>query len=345
MVSPIDHLQKCKSKVLDFWQAIDAAKFGEATAICERFLAKDFHWKGPTPLGHTHTAQEYSSAFWEPLKNAIPDIKRETHLFCGGYSSGKADGGPDGQLWVCGTGYFHGVAKDAFFGIPATAKNLKIRWTDFYRFEGDEIVECQCIIDFVDWFDQIGLGVLPPSRGVSHVYPAPTAYQGVLSEAQDQSETNKTLEIGRTFVFGGLNEFDESDLSSMGLARFFHDNIKWYGPGGIGACLSLKEFEELHQQPWLVAFPDRKVQDLESLFAEDHILAGSGVAGVIATHTGQYLNQPATGKRIELSGIDFWLRTGEKFTENWVFVDMVHLFDQFGVDLFELMKTKQKAAA
>ena len=41
----------------------------------------------------------------------------------------------------------------------------------------------------------------------------------------------------------------------MGMAGYFHNNLKWYGPGGIGACLSLREFETLHQAPWLRPFP------------------------------------------------------------------------------------------
>jgi hypothetical protein len=34
-----------------------------------------------------------------------------------------------------------------------------------------------------------------------------------------------------------------------------------------------------------------------------------------------------------VNGLDFWRREGDRFTENWVFVDMLHLFRQFGVDL------------
>ena len=86
-----------------------------------------------------------------------------------------------------------------------------------------------------------------------------------------------------------------------------------------------------------MAFPDRKVVGLESLFAEGRLLASSGVAGVKATHTGAYLGEPASGASLDISGIDFWLRSDGQFTENWVFVDMVDLFAQMGVDLFERM--------
>jgi len=114
--------------------------------------------------------------------------------------------------------------------------------------------------------------------------------------------------------------------------------VKWYGPGGIGACLNFREFEELHQRPWLVAFPDRRVQDLTALIAEDAYTGAPGWAGVIATHTGPYLGTPASHRRVEINGLDWWKRDGEKYVENWVFVDMIHLFRQFGVDLMARMQ-------
>jgi hypothetical protein len=38
---------------------------------------------------------------------------------------------------------------------------------------------------------------------------------------------------------------------------------------------------------------------------------------------------------VEINGLDWWKRDGEVYIENWVFVDMIHLFRQLGVDLFE----------
>lgn len=40
--------------------------------------------------------------------------------------------------------------------------------------------------------------------------------------------------------------------------------------------MSFAEFETLHQQPWLVAYPDRQVQDLDALFAEGLYSAAPG---------------------------------------------------------------------
>jgi len=60
-----------------------------------------------------------------------------------------------------------------------------------------------------------------------------------------------------------------------------------------------------------------------------------GWAGVTATHTGEYLDCAATGRPLKINGLDFWKLQNDRYVENWVFVDMIHLFRQFGVDLFE----------
>jgi hypothetical protein len=39
-----------------------------------------------------------------------------------------------------------------------------------------------------------------------------------------------------------------------------------------------------------------------------------------------------------VNGIDFWREENGQFIENWVFVDMIHLFHQMGIDLMERIK-------
>lgn len=328
---PVDNNQRNKAAALTLWAALDRAP---ETAL--PLLDHVIHWQGPSPIGVQVSGTGIIEQLFAPLRAALSGLRRETHILMAGQSCAHDDGRPDGARWVAGTGYYTGRAQMAAFGIPPTGHDLRIRWGEFLRFDEDgHVTHAQTIWDFVDWFDQIGMPVLPRPTGAMHVYPAPTAYDGVLVAPQADAPTAQTLELGRGLIFGGLNTFDETDLSSMGMARFFHPNLKWYGPGGIGACLSLAEFETLHQRPWLTAFPDRKVMHLESLFAEDRMLAASGPMGVVGHHTGPYLGHGASGAAIEVSGLDFWLRTDGKFTENWVFVDMIHLFEQMGVDLFD----------
>ena len=185
-------------------------------------------------------------------------------------------------------------------------------------------------------FELARLQLTPISHDITRIT---TEVKGILHSVQkDVDKVGDSLEHIRKFIFDGLNNYDQSDLESMGMADFFHPEVKWYGPGGIGACLSFSEFETLHQQPWLTAFPDRAVQNLDALFAEGNYSGAPGWSGVKATHTGDYLNHPPTGNKLEFNGLDWWKRNGEVYIENWVFVDMIHLFRQFGVDLFDRMK-------
>jgi len=117
-------------------------------------------------------------------------------------------------------------------------------------------------------------------RGADGVYPPPRDGDGVLLDEQDEDESAHTLRHIRRFIFEGLNSYDQSELESMGMADFFHPDVQWYGPGGIGACNGLSEFENYHQKHWLHAYPDRAVQNLDALIAEGSYSGGPGWAGV-----------------------------------------------------------------
>jgi len=329
--------QRNKAATLAYWNAIDSTAPDAIARAASAHLVPAHLWQGPAPYSELHGAEALATEFLAPLRRAIPDLKRQTHIFFGGQSDGRVAGGGDDRYWTCGTGYLTGTQIAPVAGrladIPVTTRPLRLRWGEFLRFENGQIVQSQFLIDVLDWCEQIGFPLIPRAAGASFVYPAPTAYDGMLTEEHDDAASAALLSYARDFIFGGLNTFDRSDLSSMGLARFFHKNIKWYGPGGIGACLSMQEFEDFHQRPWLVAYPDRAVQDHDNLIAEDRLVCASSFPGVLATHTGPYRDVAATGNRIAFNGIDFWLKGTDKFTENWVFVDMVHLWGQFGIDL------------
>ncbi|MEM9579581.1 MAG: ester cyclase [Pseudomonadota bacterium] len=331
-------IAEAKALVRAFWEAVDTAPAGSLAKVAAQHLDAKFHWQGFAPLPQTRGPEEFAEVFLEPFRAAFPSYERQTHIFMAGVSNGRKDGQGDGALWVGATGYLTGRAAQDAFGIPAGTTDLRLRWSDFFRIEDGRIVQCQQLIDVIDWFEQIGRPVLPKPRGVAHVWPAPTGVEGCYWDAQDAGIGAATLELGRRFIFDGLNAFDENDLGSMGMDQFFHPNIKWYGPGGIGACFSHAEFTSLHQQPWLVAFPDREVQDLDNLFAESNMVAGSSFPGVIGHQTGPYQGVAATGAQVAFKGIDFWLRRGDQFVENWVFVDFIDMFAQMGVDLMERMK-------
>ncbi len=332
-------IQANKAAVLNMWGYLDG------TGIRPELIHNDVRFYGHQPVGNLVGFRSFIDEFWSPLRRSIGgrnlardipgDWERETHLFFAGRSNGQRDGdiSNDGHHWVTGTGLFHGTFGEDYCGIPATGGRVSVRWGEFAKLEDGLITEIYFLIDMIDLMQQAGCNPLPPSRGIDGVYSPPASSDGVQTGSADSSVTDNSLDHIRRFIFDGLNAYDESDLTSMGMARWFDPQVKWYGPGGIGACMSFKEFEELHQAPWLVAFPDRQVQDLTALFAEGVYSGGPGWAGVRATHHGPYLGVPATGNRLEINGLDWWKRDGDRYVENWVFVDMIHLFGQMGVEL------------
>jgi len=334
--------QKNKELVWAFWQEIDNATSYNIEHILQGYLSRDVSWSGPAPINQLNGIYKVDSKFWQPLLKSFPDIKRESYIFFGGKSNGHEDGYFDGQEWVCGLGHFKGIFKHDWLTIPASGNETIIRWSEFCRISEGKIVEIHILLDIPDVMRQAGFPVLPPDRGDPNLWPPPQEKNGVLLATQNKQETQLSQNLIRNMIYEGLNSFDQSALGSMGMVQYFHPQLQWYGPSGIGGCRSFKEFEEYHQQHWLHAFPDRQVQDLKSLFSEDKFMGASSFPGVIATHTGQYLGTPATGKTIKFNGIDIWLREGDLILENWVFVDMIDVFRQFGIDLFEKMQDQIK---
>jgi len=335
MMAMVDSNQKNKEVVWKFWKALENEGVEKCGSIAAEFMTADSDWHGPDPINKLQGAEGFATGYWKPLLSSFPDMKRESHIFMGGKSNGRIDGSGDGKMWVGGTGYFHARFENDYLSIPATGDEVSIRWGEFCRVEDQKIVETFLILDLIDLMQQAGINVLPPSRGTDGVYPPPKANDGVLLEEQDAGQSEHTLAHIRTFIFDGLNNYDQSELKSMGMADYFDPDVHWYGPGGIGACLSFKEFEDKQQKHWLKAFPDRSVQNLDALIAEGPYSSAPGWAGVTATHRGEYLDCAATGRPLKINGLDFWKLENDRYIENWVFVDMIHLFRQFGVDLFE----------
>lgn len=76
------------------------------------------------------------------------------------------------------------------------------------------------------------------------------------------------------------------------------------------------------------AFPDLSVT-LEEVLAEGDEVSTRG--RWTGTHKGEFMNIPATGKKVTVSYIDIWRVDKGKLAENWVQMDMMGLMQQLGV--------------
>jgi len=79
---------------------------------------------------------------------------------------------------------------------------------------------------------------------------------------------------------------------------------------------------------YLGAFPDVKVtSDFQLAEGDKVVMRWTGTG----THTGELMGIPATGKRIEMTGISIQRIAGGKIVEEWVESDQMGLMQQLGV--------------
>jgi len=322
-----------KQLVWDFWQQLPGGNSKNLETIIRSHVHADISWNGPHPINHLQGIDALITGFWQPLIRSFPDLHIRSDIFMGGQFGGHA--------WVCATGYFTGTFVQDWLDIPATGSKTNIRFGEFCRVSAGKIDETYVIVDILDVMRQAGIQLLPPSRGAEGPVPGPAAKDGVLLEDQDELETGKSLALVEAMIAGMLS-YDQVDLRSMGMAQFWHPQMRWYGPSGIGTSRSLTEFEDYHQRPFLRAFPDRRAGNHTARLAEGSYVATTGWPSIHATHAGEYLGVAATNKQITMRVMDWWKREGDLLVENWVFIDLIDLFLQFGIDLFDELHRSTK---
>jgi len=50
------------------------------------------------------------------------------------------------------------------------------------------------------------------------------------------------------------------------------------------------------------------------------------------------MGMPASEKPGDMRVIDMYRREGDKLTENWIFIDLLHFWNQQGVDILDRIK-------
>jgi steroid delta-isomerase-like uncharacterized protein len=118
-------------------------------------------------------------------------------------------------------------------------------------------------------------------------------------------------------------------------SEYWTEDMAWRGPAGIGTKHGLEQYRREHQAPYLRAFSDKHAID-EIRIAEGQYVAAHGYQ--YATHSGEYLGIPASGKRIKMRYMDFWRVEGDKLAENWVLIDILDFLEQLGYDVEKVLK-------
>ncbi len=324
-----------KRFVWEFLHGINAENYQRHLA---RGFAGDAGWQGPHPINRLDGIESIMGDYYRPLFASFPDLKRQDDLFFAGRWRG-AD-------WVCASGHYVGIFANDWLDIPATGKKTRVRFGEFYKIVESMITESYVLIDMIDVMQRSGVQLLPPCLGDDAPVPGPDTNDGILMSDQSETESEKTAQLVDDMI-EDLMRFDpvSRDYTVMRHDRCWHQDMKWYGPAGIGTAHGIDGFIEHHQRPFLKAFPDRKAGDKHvARPSEGHYVGSTGWPSVEATHSGDgWLGQPASNRKVGMRVMDFWRRDGDKFSENWVLIDIPELLLQMDVDLFEQLRSRQEA--
>ena len=149
--------------------------------------------------------------------------------------------------------------------------------------------------------------------------------QAALTKNNDRSKTEATRKV----IEGMVDSLNDHVIDGIG--SHFAPNFRWMGNAGCGTKNGLKEFQDNWQRPFQAAFSDKVCID-EARLAEGEWMAAFGRQE--ATHSGEFMGIPPTGKRVEIRYMDFWKVVDGKIVDNWVMVDFPHVMRQLGVDPF-----------
>lgn len=137
-------------------------------------------------------------------------------------------------------------------------------------------------------------------------------------------------------MYQGINQ------NVLGLMHeYWHDDMVWEGPAGIGTKHGIDDFEQNYRQHFINAFPDKHAHDIVRI-AEDDWVAGTGYQDT--TFAQDWLGIPATGEKIRVRYMDFWRIEEEpqsgkpKLKENLVLIDVLGVLEQAGYNVENVLK-------
>lgn len=280
-----------------------------------------------------------ASGLWSealaPLAAAWPNIERRDSLVM----AGTTDIGRD---WVGCCGHYMGTFENAWLDIAPTGRPVAMRFHEFYRIVDGRIVEMQALWDIPEVMMQAGVWPMGPSLGRDWLVPGPATSDGILSGPRDEARAADVLAIVLDML-DDMGRHPTEPVEAMNLDKYWHPKFSWYGPAGIGSSRGIDGFRRFHQIPFLNAMPDRGGGGYDdspsNFFAEGDYVGETCWPGMFMTYSGGgWLGIAPVGKQITMRSLDFWRLEGGLIRENWVLVDLLHVWDQLGVDVFERMR-------
>lgn len=281
--------------------------------------------------------------FWDQalskLASAIPDVERRDFIVMAGDDD-------QGDSWVGCGGHYTGTWQGPFLDIPPTGHQAAMRYHEFFHMVEGRVVEMQALWDIPEMMMQAGVWPMGPSLGRYWHAPAPATQDGVHRGLRDAAVSQASVD----WVTGMLTDMGRHPAEPeevMRLENWWHPKFSWYGPAGIGTGRGVNGFRNWHQIPFLAAMPDRRVDfsSVSHFFGDNNYVGVTAWPGMAMTVTGDgWLGIAPSDREITMRSLDFWRletdpSTGQRsIRENWVLVDLLHVWNQLGVDVFRRMR-------
>ena len=331
----MDPLSQAKKVVRAYYAALDAADPADVANVMKEFCGSPFVWRGFHPFNEMNDPAKVGEQFWASLKSALRPMQRRLDLFLAGKN--EIDG--FSSVWVGSMGHLMGLLDREWLGIRPTRRIAMLRYAAFHKVEDGRIVDEAMFFDIPHLMMQAGQNPFPPQTGAHLVQPGPMTHDGVMFEHQNPAEGAATLEAINRMTrdiskwSGGRSEplVDE-------LRRTWHEDMIWWGPAGIGASYTIPRYAEQHSGPFREAFVDRKFNGHLCKIAEGHFGGFFGWPNLTLQNRGGFMGMPATGQEGDMRVIDMYRREGAKLAENWIFIDLLHFWNQQGVDILKRMQ-------
>jgi hypothetical protein len=193
--------------------------------------------------------------------------------------------------------------------------------------------------DIPHFMVQAGLRPFPPQTATHLVQPGPRTHDGVMFDKQDPDEGERTL-AAIDFMVGDVATWkDQRQIPLVDeLRRSWNEDMVWWGPEGIGATYTIERYAEQHSGPFRAAFRDRKFNGHLCRMAEGRFGGFFGWPNLTLTPTGGFMGMPGSDRPGDMRVIDMYRREGDKLAENWVFIDLLHFWNQQGLDVLGRMQ-------
>ena len=298
------------------------------------------------PFGTFNGLDNFLSNCINPLLESIPDLERRDMIVMAGTT-------PEDKHWVGTMGNYMGTFLKSFLDIPPTGNLVHMRYHEFFQIENNQIIEMQSIWDLPELMMQANAWPMSPQLGSFLCTPSPMTGDGLKIKGDGSKNFDLVINMLQDMVLHPSNP----DPQVMNLDKYWHPRFNWYGPAGIGTGRGIAGFRHWHQIPFLRAMPDRKggssndslknegLKDmLTHWIYEGDYVCETGWPNMRSTISQDgWMGIAPSNQIIEMRSLDFWRVENNLIRENWVLVDLLDVYQQIGVNVFDRIKEFNKA--